>query len=482
VTVDVVRRRWALGAYVLAATAGAIIAVLLPHTLRPFGYLLVGASSLVPSWLGRRPVPGRDRAAPILVFAGLLVINLGSLFEAVQVAFTSSASQVSVLFIMGGALLLLLAALRLVWQRGRGDLGGVLDAAVIGIGLVGLLWTLVLHKVLVATGLPISQQAATLVMLLCLAGSLGALVRVEMISDRPIAALRAFIGILVLSLIANLGQTLAHTTTVLARPAWSDAVYLIAYAVTGAAVADPSIDAALRSGTPVRDRLTPARLIFLGVAIGIMPIAAAIEQMTGRTVDMVMPAVGTSVVLPLVMVRIGALSAQRERAERAFAHQAGHDALTGLPNRARLLDRLESALAEPRATPTVLFCDLDGFKGVNDRLGHLAGDGLLQQVSARMLTCVRDGDVLARYGGDEFVILCPGGADGLSDRIERAFDEPFIVAGETAAVGVSVGVVRATPDMDADTVLRRADDAMYAAKSARKGGQGRFLAGAKSHL
>jgi diguanylate cyclase (GGDEF)-like protein len=457
-----------LGAYVLAATVGAIITVLLPHTLRPFGYLLVGASSLVPSWLGLRPLPGRDRAAPVLVFAGLLVINVGSLFEAVQIDFTTSATQVSVLFIMGGALVLLLAALRLVWLRGRGDIGGVLDAAVIGIGLVGLLWTLVLHKVLVATGLPAGQQAATLFMLLCLTGSLGALIRVELISERPIVALRAFIGILVLSLLANLGQTLAHTTTVLVRPAWSDAVYLIAYAVTGAAVADTSIDAALLSGPPVRDRLTTARLVFLGAAIGITPIAAAVEQLTGQAADMVMLAVGTSVVLPLVMVRIGALSSQRERAERAFAHQAGHDALTGLPNRSQLLDRLEDTLADPTATPTVLFCDLDGFKSVNDRLGHQAGDSLLQQVSARLLACIRPTDTLARYGGDEFVILCPDDADGLPDRLEHALEEPFLVAGEAVAVGVSVGVVRATPGMNADTALRHADDAMYATKSARK--------------
>jgi diguanylate cyclase (GGDEF)-like protein len=123
----------------------------------------------------------------------------------------------------------------------------------------------------------------------------------------------------------------------------------------------------------------------------------------------------------------------------------------------------------------VLFCDLDGFKVVNDNFGHDAGDAVLVEVALRLRGAVRDGDTVARYGGDEFVVLCAGDVDSeglvaLADRIDATVREPVVVDGTSASLGVSVGIAEAwTTDDDLGLVTLRADRAMYRAKSAGKG-------------
>ena len=164
--------------------------------------------------------------------------------------------------------------------------------------------------------------------------------------------------------------------------------------------------------------------------------------------------------------------------ELRLAHEAEHDPLTGLPNRRRMQDALDSSLrAEPVA---VLFVDLDGFKPVNDGYGHETGDELLRQVATRLSGCVRAQDVLARVGGDEFVVLMPGvteqvDAEAMSARFRAAIDEPFAVGGATLTIGASVGVHLAASTSDSDQALRAADHAMYAVK--RSGGGRRPGAG-----
>jgi diguanylate cyclase (GGDEF)-like protein/PAS domain S-box-containing protein len=168
---------------------------------------------------------------------------------------------------------------------------------------------------------------------------------------------------------------------------------------------------------------------------------------------------------------------ERRSLETQLRHQAFHDALTGLPNRALLLDRLEHALTRSRresAQLAVLFLDLDDFKAVNDRLGHQAGDELLVVVAERLRRCLRDADTAARMGGDEFAIVLEDAADVASavqvaERILAALREPFTVQGATVHIRGSMGIAPYDgPDLTADEMLRLADVAMYAAKSQGK--------------
>lgn len=217
---------------------------------------------------------------------------------------------------------------------------------------------------------------------------------------------------------------------------------------------------------------------------------------------------------------------ERKRHELHLAHRASHDALTGLPNSAELRSRLGSRLCErPHSVATtavealdaaygdaddpdarthgydvdaapggpydhhvhsvapdtenddgakglaVLFCDLDGFKSINDRFGHHTGDAVLIEVARRLTTCVRDGDTVARLGGDEFVVLADGlGAADAADlavRLRNAIIPPIRVDGRAVRVGASFGIGWAACGMTAEEVLRSADQRMYVEKRSR---------------
>ena len=169
---------------------------------------------------------------------------------------------------------------------------------------------------------------------------------------------------------------------------------------------------------------------------------------------------------------------ERRRSEDRVRYDALHDPLTGMPNRSLLRDRLEQALVrcERRGTQiALLFLDIDNFKLVNDSLGHSAGDELLQAVAPRLMGAVRPSDTVARFGGDEFVVLAEDIEDErdarlLTERIAAAFTSPFLLRGEAHVVSASTGVVMCPGgEVEPEDLLRDADAAMYRAKERGRG-------------
>lgn len=171
---------------------------------------------------------------------------------------------------------------------------------------------------------------------------------------------------------------------------------------------------------------------------------------------------------------------ERKRLEEALRHQALNDPLTGLANRASFTDRLRRALAHAHRTQThaaVIFIDLDDFKGINDSLGHSAGDRLLIDVAARLRTAVRASDTVARFGGDEFAVLLeeledPADAEGVAERVLEAISVPTVIEGRELYVRASAGVAISGYNgagVDAESLMQSADVAMYVAKARGKG-------------
>jgi diguanylate cyclase (GGDEF)-like protein/PAS domain S-box-containing protein len=178
-----------------------------------------------------------------------------------------------------------------------------------------------------------------------------------------------------------------------------------------------------------------------------------------------------------ILVQRLTLEQQLERSNHDLAKLANYDALTGLPNRSLFADRLNQALAKARRTDAslgLLFLDLDGFKVINDSLGHSTGDLLLQAVAKRLATCVREADTVARLGGDEFTIILHslGAAEDaiyVARKVLESLEQPFFIDTHELHISTSIGISTYPQDgFDTEALLRNADTAMYHAKTSGK--------------
>ena len=169
---------------------------------------------------------------------------------------------------------------------------------------------------------------------------------------------------------------------------------------------------------------------------------------------------------------------ERKLAEDTINFQAYHDLLTNLPNRALLRDRLSLAISQAKREDemlAVMFLDLDRFKNINDSLGHVVGDELLQQVSSRLKSCVREGDTLARFGGDEFTLLLPKITRGkedvssIAEKINDVLKDPFVIDNNELYVSASIGIsIYPRDGTNMDLLIKHADIAMYHVKDTGK--------------
>ncbi len=437
--------------------------------------------------------------------AGQLVWTWYEVVDGTEVPFPSLADVGFLLFPLGAAagLVAWLGGQANVVARGR----DLLDGAIIAVSLLVLSWVTVLDQVIeentggtVALALSLAYPVGDVVL-----GTLAllALSRARSGERAVLATLAGGLACLAFAdsaylYLVSVGR---YTSADLVSAGWAFGFLLVAAAAL-VDLTDPG-----RRAEPRRPQVVVEGGIgLLGLVLPYVPFSAAGVAVLWSIITDPESAVVSSmfsvVLVVMVLVRQFLAMVENQRlyvalgtARDQLQHQALHDDLTGLANRALFNDRLDHALRRTGNDLGLLFCDIDEFKAVNDRLGHVAGDEVLVEVARRLRGCVRDGDTVARLGGDEFAILLDDAADTqqVADRVITAMLEPFTAGGTTLGVSMSVGITRHSAaaagrrSVDrageapypptgrtsaaelAHRMLREADLAMYAAKTSGKG-------------
>ena len=360
-------------------------------------------------------------------------------------------------------------------RYGKTDSGGMLDAALLGLCAAGPLWAWLIAPHLTADA-TLAGEVLALSDLMVLCAVLSVLARIGLRSRKARGPITYLLGCAVLTLAGEVSATLTQHGTA----TWTSELMMAAYLSIGGAVLLPAAPQITHPTGRTKIATGEPPLAWIGAALAANPAMAAIQAIRGADGTSLLLSVGSLLIVPLVLLRLKQLSGQRRQAERTLAHHAHHDELTGLYNRRHITARIDEALAELAAGTidrvTLLLCDLDGFKPVNDRFGHQAGDAVLKTVAVRLTGAVDRTDVVGRIGGDEFLILIKGpGPDvhQLADLVR----EPIPLGGTTVQVGVSIGAATATArtPLDRDTFIGLADAEMYAVKATRRSPQDRRL-------
>jgi diguanylate cyclase (GGDEF)-like protein len=477
------RRVPAAAVSVFAAIMGSVGTVFAPGTtVAHIAYLIGFATVVTAAWLGLRNISGPSRGAYRLVAIALSVWLTGDVLYDILDKFFGPLGDVtpSDALWLSGYPFVVAGLIKLVRLRAPGrQRDGMLDAAAMTTVVAWLFWQFLIlpaaeHQDLslsmfVGAAYPFGDVmlfAATAILVFAPGSTRGP-------ARYLVAALAlTLIGDVTISLLPVLFPAMSRGV----QADRFDGVLLVANSFLAAAVVHrDAAKVAEPEDSTTQQRLHPVRVVFLGIALVVLPTVTGLHSF-GSFVSRASLLISIAMLTTFILVRFVFVVREQERIKAALAHQAEHDQLTGLANRAALRADLELELFRASGFgPVIFYMDLNGFKQINDRYGHAAGDLILVEFARRLTSTIRPADTAARLGGDEFVVLATGvddeeGARMLGERLRALAEEPVHWNGEDLRFGVSVGLAAWGPldRPNADALIAVADGAMYAEKVARK--------------
>ena len=493
------RRRMAMWSIAALGVIGIFGYFLLPSAAdQNIAYVGFGAGSTVAMLAAVRLTGPADRTSWYLLIAANAASTIGDFIENVLYGIVWNKSvpfpSVADVFYLAAYPCIFLGLLGLCRSRdAAGRRENLTDATIVGLAAMAVSWHFVMGSTLYRNDLSSFGKVVELAYPMMDIGLLFIMMKALAFGSGRLPYHRIVAVALTFTLISDSAYDYMVQHGGYATGNIIDAGWLLNYVLMAVAAFHPST--AQRAPERTFDPAGRSRVPMLAFA-GVIPGALRMGNLTGHLRDTPELAATTVVVFALVCLRMSwlfeALKDQslrakadaaalaealeaRDRLEFDLRHQASHDPLTGLANRALLYERVRESLTAPNPSGQIglCFCDLDGFKTVNDSLGHHAGDELLTVVSQRLQSLVRGNDTVARLGGDEFAVLLhgvdsEGTAMRIADRIVAAMREPVEIAGRQITLSVSVGLAFAEPSKSTEQLLSEADVAMYEAKSKGK--------------
>lgn len=453
------------------------IAAAVVFTLLPYGWLSVAVSTAISVGSCALMIAGARAHGPAsrnmwyLFAGGIALWAVGDLVYAWFALIQQSVSYPSLAdaLYLSAYPLLTVALFRLTRERGAARSGNVIDSAIIGVAVGIVYWTFLIEPVMTDRSMsPAARLVAagnlTVGVLLC-----AVIAPILLRRGSRTASLWLLTAGSAITLLCNVVYALLPTVFAEGSQLVFGG-YLMAYALFAAAALHPSMS---RPVLADGDSLGRGRLVVLTASMLLVPAILLVqgENDGGGRLSWGAVALGSMALFVLVATRMSGYIARVDSQARQLRELAMCDDLTGLPNRRDLERRAATAVGE--GTCHLVMIDLAGFKHINDRLGRAVGDQALVAVAGRLRECVREGDVVARMGADEFAVLVcdtlPGDGDAVSARLTEMLRHPVHAGEHELLLNARLGVAEATGDIGATELVRRADTARYAAKAS--GGQ-----------